>query len=464
MARQDGPGSASEGHSGFSGGGGSLDAFGGAGADVSDIRSGARSASGQDLSFASSDGGSSPSGVVYDAAGNVRNPYPNSFFSRVFGAENVSYQNIFDKNTLNNLGGMYENRFNNPQAVGRGFGKLFGGAEGELTKYGPRVAGVRPQTLQEGIAGLAMGSILPGLGMLEKQNRTVYAPEGYLPEGYEQNQGGFLENLLGGFGGVVQPEPGTIGRAFGQVKDSAASLVDQAREGIRSLIPDAQADQMVDSVARSMESRADIRSRTGGRASTIPSPADEQKTRPYYGPSGPVGYGIGERPRVDLQRTSQPTPEPGSREATLAVLAGLDPNQSISSDQLYGVPDMVRSGALTPVALMGGEEYGPLSSEQLAGIAGSDIMGGSAKFIEEFQAGNPFYQVETETGDVFYNPSQRGQGIALGNVPQLATDKQSGFNVPSFSFPNMSDIMEGLKNAGINPNRQRLGELGVRVR
>ena len=463
MARQDGPGSASEGHSshGFSGGGGSLDAFGGAGADVSDIRSGARSASGQDLSFASSDGGSSPSGVVRDAAGNVRNPYPNSFFSRVFGADNVSYQNIMPQATLNRLGGMYEQRYNNPNmAVSRGFGKLFGGAEGEMTSAGPRVAGVRPQTLQEGIAGLAMGSIFPGAGMLEKAGRTLYAPEGMLPEGYEQEKGGLLESFLGGFGGLLQPEPSTVGREFDRLKGSAASLVDQAREGIRSLVPDAQADQMVDSVARPMESRADIRSRTGGRASTIPSPADEQKTRPYYGPSGPVGYGIGERPRVDLQTK----PKPGSREATLAVLAGLDPNKSISSDQTYGVPDMVRSGALTPVALMGGEEYGPLSSEQLAGIAGSDIRGGSAKFIEEFQAGNPFYQVETETGDVFYNPSQRGQGIALGNVPELATNNQSGFNVPSFSFPNMSDIMEGLKNVGINPNRQRLGELGVRVR
>ena len=246
MARQDGPGSSSEGHSshGYSGGGGSLDAFGGAGADVSDITSGAMSADRQDLSFASSNGGNttSASGVVYDAAGNVRNPYPNSFFSRVFGAENVSYQNIFDRNTLNNLGGMYEQRYNNPNtAVSRGFGKLFGGAEGEMTSAGPRVAGVRQQTLQEGLAGLAMGSLFPGLGMLEKANRTVYAPEGSLPEGYEQEKGGFLESFLGGFGGLLQPEPSTVGREFDRLKGSAASLVDQAREGIRSLIPDAQA-------------------------------------------------------------------------------------------------------------------------------------------------------------------------------------------------------------------------------
>ena len=78
---------------------------------------------------------------------------------------------------------------------------------------------------------------------------------------------------------------------------------------------------MVDSVSRPGESRADIVSRTGGRASTIPAQADEVKTMPYYGPSGPVGYGIGERPRVDLQRTSQAAPE---RADISALLAGMD--------------------------------------------------------------------------------------------------------------------------------------------
>ena len=205
------------------------------------------------------------SGVVYDkATGNVINPYPNSFFSRIFGANNVSYQNIIPQNTLNKIGGLAQQRFNNPQmAVNRGFGKLFGGAEGEMTIAGPRTAGVRPQTFTEGVGGLLASMVVPGGGMLEKAGRTVYAPEGYLPEGYEQPEGGLLEQFLGGFGGLLQPEPETVGRAVGQVKDTAASLVDQARQGIATVLRDPVADDMVASVSAPRgESRADIVART----------------------------------------------------------------------------------------------------------------------------------------------------------------------------------------------------------
>lgn len=190
-------------------------------------------------------------GVVRDkATGNVTNPYPNSFFSKMFGAKNVSYQNIIPQNTLNKLGGLAQQRFNNPQmAVNRGFGKLFGGAEGEMTIAGPRTAGVRPQTFTEGIGGLLTGLIVPGGGLLERAGRTVYAPEGFLPEGYEQPEGGLLEQFLGGFGGLLQPEPEMVGRTLGQVRDTAASLVDQARQGIASVLRDPVADDMVDSVS-----------------------------------------------------------------------------------------------------------------------------------------------------------------------------------------------------------------------
>jgi len=200
------------------------------------------------------------SGVVYDEQGNVKNPYPNSFFSRIFGADRVSYQNIIPQNTLNKIGGLAEQRFNNPQmAVSGGFGKLFGGAEGEMTIAGPRTAGVRPQTFGEGIGGLLTSMIVPGGGMLERAGRTVYAPEGYLPEGYEQPEGGLLEQFLGGFGGLLQPEPETVGRAVGQVRDTAASLVDRARQGITSVLKDPVADDMVASVSAPRgESRADL--------------------------------------------------------------------------------------------------------------------------------------------------------------------------------------------------------------
>ena len=241
------------------------------------------------ISTSSDDGGDSDSdsgrqfiqGVIRDkATGNVTNPYPNSFFSRIFGAKNVSYQNIIPQNTLNKLGGLAEQRFNNPQmAVDRGFGKLFGGAEGEMTIAGPRTAGVRPQTFTEGVGGLLASLAVPGGGMLERAGRTVYAPEGYLPEGYEQPEGGLLEQFLGGFGGLLQPEPETVGRAVGQAKDTAASLVDRARQGITSVLKDPVADDMVASVSAPRgESRADIVART--QQESVPTAMQDFLTMP----------------------------------------------------------------------------------------------------------------------------------------------------------------------------------------
>lgn len=225
------------------------------GSPVSSSAFGISSSNNNNIATSSDDSGDSGreliNGVVRDkATGNVINPYPNSFFSKIFGAKNVSYQNLLPQNTLNKLGGLAQQRFNNPQmAVKRGFGKLFGGAEGEMTIAGPRTAGVRPQTFTEGIGGLLTGLIVPGGGMLERAGRTVYAPEGFLPEGYEQPEGGLLEQFLGGFGGLLQPEPETVGRAVGQVRDTAASLVDQARQGITSVLRDPVADDMVASVS-----------------------------------------------------------------------------------------------------------------------------------------------------------------------------------------------------------------------
>jgi len=248
MGRQDGPGSFSEGNT-----------FSPTSGATSGVDDSAEFGVSGNTNFSSGGGGGGDSdsgrqfvqGVIRDkATGNVTNPYPNSFFSRIFGADNVSYQNIIPQNTLNKLGGLAEQRFNNPQmAVSGGFGKLFGGAEGEMTIAGPRTAGIRPQTFTEGVGGLLASLAVPGGGMLERAGRTVYAPEGYLPEGYEQPEGGLLEQVLGGFSGLLQPEPETVGRAVGQARDTAASLVDRARQGITSVLKDSVADDMVDSVS-----------------------------------------------------------------------------------------------------------------------------------------------------------------------------------------------------------------------
>lgn len=390
----------------------SYDDFGGS----SSFTSGAadRSAAEQVSNFqASQTGGSddggdnnnaSGSGVVRDAAGNVRNPYPNSFFSRVFGAENVSYQNIFDKNTLNNLGSMYEQRYMNPQAaVSRGFGKLFGGAGGEMTSAGPRVAGVRPQTLQEGVAGLLAGTIMPGAGMLEKAGRTLYAPEGMLPEGYEQEEDGLLESLLGGFGGLIQPEPATVGRAAGQLKDRAAELVDQARAGIRSILPETSADQMVDSVSRPMESRADIRSRMGGRASTIPTPQQDLQT----------------------MNVSQAAPQ---RADIAAMLAGMDNRASQAAPS--GV-DVAANISVQDFFQQNPELLSELMKE--SSFVASRVMDPSK---------SADYTIETETGEIFKpSPGDLGLNISLGTYPGLITEQKAS---PGVSMPELNDIFSGI--------------------
>jgi hypothetical protein len=364
------------------------------GSPSSSLGSSGRSYSGADIGRGSSnistggddDGGGQnrTSGVVRDQQGNVRNPYPNSFFSKIFGADNVSYQNIIPQNTLNQLGGMAEQRFNNPQmAVRGGFGKLFGGAEGEMTTAGPRVGGIREQTLGEGIAGLALGSIVPGAGMLERAGRTVYAPEGMLPEGYEQDQGGLLESLLGGFGGAVQPEPGTVGRAAGQLKTTASELLDQAKSGIRSLFPDAQADQMVNSVS-SLD------------------------------------------PRLQRDAMSQNmTPQPDNYDARVAeVLANLDPSKSISSDKTVGISDIIKGTDMTPVKTYDLMEPGVMTGIEQAG------GGYKVQDIQEQLDSGLTGTFDSSTGKVQLSIPGTARGLSYDLGRELGLS--SGFDFDSF--------------------------------
>ena len=69
-----------------------------------------------------------------------------------------------------------------------------------------------------------MGSLFPGLGMLETRERTRFAAPEMLPEGYEQPQGGLLEQFLGGFGGILQPTPDTTIRAIDRIGQAGSDL------------------------------------------------------------------------------------------------------------------------------------------------------------------------------------------------------------------------------------------------
>lgn len=199
---------------------------------------------------------------ISDTGASLKNPFGKSnvlsrgIFGRIFDSKDLDYSRSLTpdqrKKTL-------EANFLNyvTPATKQRFGSILGSAEGEASLYGDRVRGVRQQSLGEGIAGLALGTMLPGLGMLEARERTRFAAPEMLPEGFEQPQGGFIDQFLSGFGGILQPEPGTTIRAIDQIGQAGSDLIQRGREagsnlmsGIRSLIPGAEADQVVDTVRK----------------------------------------------------------------------------------------------------------------------------------------------------------------------------------------------------------------------
>ena len=175
--------------------------------------------------------------------GQITNPYPDSFFSRMFGAENVDYTNILG-NQMGNVENARRARFFNTGAVSKGFGSLFGGAEGEMTVAGPRVAQIQPATTGQSLAGiLSMGLGIPGVGALSRAARTTYAPEGFLDEGSVSPSAlsATSEALTG-----ISPE------AVGNMYNQAADYVDQAKEGIRSFFTDNDVDGVINNLPASL--------------------------------------------------------------------------------------------------------------------------------------------------------------------------------------------------------------------
>ena len=104
----------------------------------------------------------------------VSNPFPDGFFSSIFGAENVDYGNILTPVQAERVEQARRNRFYSPDPVRKGFGSLFGGAEGEMTAFGPRETFVEPRS---GI-GSILGSFIPGANMLMDMASSQYAPPG----------------------------------------------------------------------------------------------------------------------------------------------------------------------------------------------------------------------------------------------------------------------------------------------
>lgn len=200
------------------------------GSPASSLGSAGRSYSGADMGRGSGD--DSPryqqSPVDFGSDGNyqqfasTRDVTQQPLFARVFGENYVTYPG----GNTQTVAARQFGRYLDPNPVRTGFGKLFGGAEGEMTFAGPRTARVQPQTLGGGIATIAGSAMVPGLGFLDRMARTSYAP-GPVPEGMEPGRQGIL-------GGLTSAVEGFTGVPLDQTAEGAASLVDRARKGISS--------------------------------------------------------------------------------------------------------------------------------------------------------------------------------------------------------------------------------------
>ena len=169
-----------------------------------------------------------------DATGrSMQNPYGNTgLFSGIFGADKVNYN--LDPTTAKNILDAGFDRYNDflgqdSISQNRGFGKLFGGPEGEMTAQGEVRKQVTPMSTSDmaaRLAGTASGLGAP-LSMLPGRN-VGYAPmgsSGYNPQldpqvNSDLKSGPF--SLL--TGGVNIPE------AFGRVKDFITSRLSPAEE------------------------------------------------------------------------------------------------------------------------------------------------------------------------------------------------------------------------------------------
>ena len=125
----------------------------------------------------------------------VSNPFPDGFFSSIFGAENVDYGNILTPVQAERVEQARRNRFYSPDPVRKGFGSLFSGAEGEMTAFGPRETFVEPRS---GI-GSIISSFIPGANMLMDMVSRQYAP----PGAPQVMSGELVKPESGGIGGLT---------------------------------------------------------------------------------------------------------------------------------------------------------------------------------------------------------------------------------------------------------------------
>lgn len=161
------------------------------------------------------------------------NPYGNrGIFSQLFGMKNVDYTSQLGSAQIQRLNDMAYQRYISPnQPVSGKFGSIFGGATGEETIAGPRRAIQQDRGIAGVLGGLTAGAIAPGGGFLAQAAQTDYTA-GALPEGYrEVDRSGIMGQAMAALEGITGATP------IETVGETAASLVDRARQGIASFMP-----------------------------------------------------------------------------------------------------------------------------------------------------------------------------------------------------------------------------------
>jgi hypothetical protein len=208
----------------------------------------------------------------------LQNPYGNTgIFSNIFGADKVNYN--LDPTTAQNILDAGFQRFSNFEGQDelsqrRGFGKLFGGPEGEMTAQGEVRKQITPMSTQE-TAGRLLSSVM-GLGlpvsMIEGGN-VGYAPMG---GAYDPQLDPQVNPDVAGGGGIMGLLTG--GADVGGLGQTLKDQLIQAKDIITSKFspPEVAAQQNQGPIPSFDPRQADALSQN--MAPSIPSPAQEVKT------------------------------------------------------------------------------------------------------------------------------------------------------------------------------------------
>ena len=318
----------------------------------------------------------------------LQNPYGNQgLFSNIFGADKINYN--LDPTTAQNILDAGFQRFTDFEGQDelsqkRGFGKLFGGPEGEMTAQGEVRKQITPMSTQES-AGRMLASVM-GLGlptsMIEGGN------VGYTPMG-----GGQYNPQLDP---QVNPDVASGGGIMGLLSGGADV------SGLGQTLKD-QLIQAKD-IITSKFNPPEVAAQQNKAAGPLPS----------FDPRQPDAM------------SQNMTPQPDDYAARVAeVLANLDPSKSISSDETVGISDIIKGTGMTPVKTYDLGDPGVLAGVEQAG-GGSAVVQDIQEQLDKGRTGT----FDSRTGKVQLSVPGTAFGLSYDLSDELGLS--SGFDFDSF--------------------------------